>query len=53
MKRNVPPLSRKDECVGEQLQCVRQWCLFVCLPSGARLTLGALQAREQTELCEH
>lgn len=35
------------------LQCARQWCLFVCLPSGAKLTLGALQAREQTELCEH
>lgn len=37
------PLSRKDECVGEQRRCLRQRCLFVCLPSGAKFTLGALQ----------
>lgn len=28
-EKNVPPLSKKDECVAEQLRCERQWCLFV------------------------
>lgn len=36
-----------------QFETVGPFCCCCCLPSGAMLTQGALQAREQTGLCEH
>lgn len=52
-RRNAPPLSRKTNVLEIGFSVRDSGAFFFVSPSGAELTLGTLQAREQTELCEH
>lgn len=52
-RRNAPPLSRKTNVLEIGFSVRDSGAFFFVSPSGVELTLGTLQAREQTELCEH
>ena len=49
--QRLPCCGEETNMLREQLRRQRLKPFLVCLPSGAGLTQGALQAQEQTELC--